>query len=97
LDNIFDSFLVKPEYPESPELSQEDIDRLPNGRIKKEALEDLEFYKNSRKEYEQDLKEYNTAKEALKNNDGEIAYFIIMRRGEYEYEKIQIERLNWYE
>ncbi len=69
-----------------PELSQTQIDALPDGNIKNEALNQVKRYNKIKKSFDADIEEWLNINKAIVDKDGEAAFIILETRCDYEYE-----------
>lgn len=89
---VKNKYIYKPEKEYcKPSLTKEQIDCLPEGKIKIIAKEEYRDYLQNEKAYNVMLEEYNLANKALKEKNGKIAYDILWDRCFFEYEYIHIE------
>ena len=81
--------------PESINITQEDIDKLPDGRGKETLKRQLEQYKKAFSHYERDRQDYEDAKRAVKTKDGKLAWQLLANRSNrgYEYEGVHLEEV----
>ena len=78
------------ETPKLPELTDEQIARLPEGKIKQYATIQQDDYKKALKCYEKDCEDTELAEQALKGNVV-AALKLLQSRSDYEYEDFEIE------
>lgn len=82
--------------PEDPKLkapsytTAQEIEQL-RGPAKEAAQKELQKYKRALKEYQEELEDWKELQEALKNQDGRLAFRILERRSDYEYEAMDLE------
>jgi hypothetical protein len=93
-----DSYYYKPS-PDSygctePELSKEEIAKLPDGSIKQAALQQWKRVERNKSAYEYDLVGYQEIECAIENQDGRLALSILIDRSDYEYERISLEKIH---
>jgi hypothetical protein len=97
LEHILGYYIRKPDEPKKLEFDKSLLDKLPEGKIKDKYKDELRQYEIDYQEYENDLELYNDAENAIKNKNGEIAFFIINRRKDYEYEGLEVHLMKYYE
>jgi len=76
--------------PEPINITQEDIDKLPDGRGKDALIKQLENYREEVAAYERDNRTYLNAKKAIKTKDGKLAWQILQSRDDWEYEGVYL-------
>jgi hypothetical protein len=79
------------EWVKKPELSQEQIDDLPDGEIKEAAIKQAKDYHRSLAEFMENEKFLTQVRKSLEENDGDLALSLLKRRNGYEYECFDIE------
>lgn len=83
-------FYCEEDPPESENITQADIDKLPDGRGKNLLVAQLKNYERDLKEYEQINQNYSNAKKAVKTHDGKTAWRILQSRSGWEYEGVYL-------
>lgn len=77
----------------TPELTEEQIDALPAGKIKKAAETQRRNALSQRVEYDEMIRQANQVTQALATQDGVLAWIILSSRSDNEYEKIELQVL----
>jgi hypothetical protein len=77
------------EQPQLPSLTQEQIDALPEGRVKQTALEEQKEYPERLREYKQAVRQKELYDKA-KQGDTESLKSLMRRRKSHEYEQWEI-------
>ena len=80
------SYITKPEFDESskPEFTEEDVYLLPVS-LQSEALERLQFWKRYKREYDEEMENYDLYRRALAENDGKLAWQFIQWNSDRDY------------
>lgn len=76
--------------PEKPSLTPEQAAALPEGKVKKMAMLEIDNYIQGIKNWEHQKSFWDDANKAIKNKDGWLAYECLMGRAQYQYEGIRI-------
>jgi hypothetical protein len=84
----------KPEPPSGkPELTQDQIEALPDGEVKDLAKKQWKRFEKRNKRYEDALVQYNEIVLAVESEDGKLAYQCLYDRADHEYEGVSLECL----
>ena len=102
-ERLEEDYWYTAEEPEPLGLSKEEIDKLPKGEIKAEALSMYKKYKEALKLYLKEHKFFEEAKKAIKTHYNPMIvnnahkklypYHLLIGRNSYEYERISLEEL----
>ena len=83
-------FYCEEDPPEPVGVTQEDIDKLPDGTGKNALVKQLATYKRELEEYERINENYANAKKAVETKDGKLAWRILLHRSDWEYEGVYL-------
>ena len=78
------------EFPEKPDISEEDIPNLKNGSIQTAVEEAWEEYNEEAAIVRIDIETAKLVKEAIQKKDGRIAWKVLNMRIGYEYEGFEV-------
>ena len=83
---------VSDEEPECPDFDEESIDSLPKS-LQGDARRILATYRENLKQYHESKVFLNDVSTAIRLNDGELAYTLVERRSneDYQYERVTVE------
>ena len=76
--------------PDPPQMSLEEIEKLPEGTIRGAAKKQHDKYSKWVQEREEGHREYLRIQEAIEEEDGAKAYYLLRSRSDYEYEGFTI-------
>ena len=90
-----EGWYVNPEKdkPEPPSLISQEIEKLPEGKIKDFAKKELQQYIDKNFRWQKELRNYKEIKEVVEKKLGEQAFIFLESRGSHEYEKCTLEML----
>lgn len=90
---------LRQDVPKSPELTKEQIEALPDGRIKEIARKEVDNYQSRLRSYQHEVEDYVNLQRAVKDKDGKAAWRALLRRhcGEYEQVRLEKYRKEYYE
>jgi hypothetical protein len=88
-----EGWYCEPEKPEDPEISLDEIERTINTAVQAVLREEANKYQRNLKQYNVDQAEYDRILDAVKNEDGRLAWPIIRDHNDYEYEGWEIVEL----
>jgi len=91
-DYYYDPFKNKQESAK-PELTLEQVNALPDGKIKQMALKEHNTSDRRRRQQLEAEELYLEIKRAVEEEDGQLAWSALSWRGDYEYEGFYIEHL----
>jgi hypothetical protein len=86
-----EEYYYTPELPKKPSLTAEQAFTLPEGPVRNAANAEFNRYKRAMDDYHQQLEFVTGVDEAIKNEDGLLAYILLKERGDAEYEEIDLE------
>ena len=88
-------FYYEDDPPEFLNLTQSDIDKLPDGHGKEALKRQLEQYDKDLSDYDRNKQDYEDAKRAVKTKDGKLAWELLASRSNsrYEYEEVYLEEV----
>lgn len=81
-----------PDAPGAPELSQEQVDKLPDGPTKRFALTALANHKREDQEYRYAVEDRTEMQTAIKTKDGRKAWIFLRNHSDGEYARIILEK-----
>jgi len=92
-----DQYYYESEPPEKPflSMSKEDADKLPDGTVKRAALQEIESFEKHLKYHEECLHEYEIIESIRSGNKEAVVDFMLDIRYDHEYERITWEELQW--
>lgn len=76
-----------------PELTKEQIEALPPGKVKEAAIVQFSQALSQRAEYDRMIQQAEQANQALDTQDGVLAWVILSNRSGYEYERVELQVL----
>lgn len=79
--------------PTAPAISKEAAEKLPEGNVKKLALQEIRQYERALAENADARDFWTQLKKALDEKDGKLAYKLLHARRDYEYENVEFETL----
>lgn len=82
-------FYYEPKKPEQPEVSKEEMGKMKEGSIRTAIEEEWERYEQDCKRYPMYKKNYDRIIEALRKNDGHMAFVALKNRNDWQYEEIE--------
>ena len=88
----YDPFKHKNNAPK-PELTLEQANALPEGKIKQMALKEHNLSKHRSRQQLEAEEQYLEIKQAVEDKDGQLAWSALSWRGDYEYEGFTVEHL----
>ena len=74
-------------------LSAEQIVQLPTEVLRNQEAAKLRQYKRDFAEYEKEVEDHQLIQKAVQTKDAALAYKLLKRRIDYEYENITVEKL----
>ncbi len=83
------NYYYKPTKPNKQEITQEDIDKFPEGKYKEQAKKDLLSYVKELKDYNNEMSDYSLIERGC-NGDGNAAWAFLSERSGYQYEEIEL-------
>lgn len=83
----------EPEEPKKPELTKEQVEALPEGKIRKEAKRQHRDYRQELEEHEEDVEFWQNVQTALETQDGALAWKCLQHRDDHEYEQVYLTTL----
>jgi hypothetical protein len=93
LKNIY---IYKSKGPVELDFTIDDVENMPPS-LKESAMSKLKDYNRRISEAEKDNEDYYLSQYAIENNDGEIAWYVLMCRVDYEYEGYSLQKFESYE
>jgi hypothetical protein len=81
------------ELPANPNMTDEQIDALPAGRIRDTARQEMTNYHVAVQEQGDAISMWKDIHRAIEENNGKLAWRILRDRRDYEYERCSIEQL----
>lgn len=87
----FDSYMK--EYGHRPSLTKEQAQALPEGGVKKKAIEELQYYADRLQNHLEHNQFLIDVQVAVSNEDGLMAWELLELRAKNEYERFQLEPL----
>lgn len=79
-----------PYYGKSPEVTQEEIDALPDGALKNRLQKEIELYNDRKNREDRKFDRLRKLVSAVKEGDEKAARMLIDERKDYEYEGYEI-------
>ncbi len=76
--------------PAVPDVRAEDIPKLPKS-LQEAAKKKLREYTNEKRLYDEEIADYQEIQKAIATDDGKLAWEILHKRRDYEYEGILLE------
>jgi hypothetical protein len=78
--------------PKAPSVSKEQADALPDGPVKKAALQELSGHVRAVKEYRWIKEGWELIHKAVKEKDGRLAWKVLRDHSDGEYQRVTVER-----
>lgn len=78
----------------NPGMTKGDAERLPEGRIRDVALQQVHAYESKLREFKEAQLDWDELQSAIKEKDGKKAWQVLWSRSDSEYERITIETLS---
>jgi hypothetical protein len=78
--------------PESPGLTKEQVDALPEGSIKSDAQKAMTRYQGHLRQHQREFKDFAELQSAITNMDGKAAWRALRQYGDGEYAGVSLER-----
>jgi hypothetical protein len=75
-----------------PEMSLEEVKKLPEGSIRKAAIKAYRSWERERKCNQEAREQYKLIKDAIDLKDGKMAFWALDERNDYEYEGFEVIR-----
>jgi len=83
----------KPPDDAAPELTEEQIEALPDGKVKDAAVQQHLKYKATIRRYKDEHAEYLRMEKALAEQDGRAAWVFLQVHADFEYEQVELVKL----
>ncbi len=81
------------EITPSDDLTKADLERIAKYSYGEEFVKAYKSYTEQKAEYDRDLAEYRRLEQAVKDEDGRMAWAILQERKDWEYENYSLESL----
>jgi hypothetical protein len=88
------NYFSDPSKPVAPSIPEDQVFSMPNDSIKEAAVMAWQNYRSEIRHYEQCVFDNARVEYALQNREGLLAYIILVSRSDYEYEYMDVYRLD---